>query len=137
MNIQPPSHDDVRVASQRFKNKKAAGYDGLSAELFKAGGNKLVGYLQNLIYVIWQTESTYVLSFKRETPWYALTIVYKVLISVLCERLRQIAKALIGHYQCDLNTGKSAIDQICTVRQIHEKKKKTFFLKIQAEDRRL
>ena len=53
----PPSHNEVRVAIQRLKNKKAAGPDGLPAELFKAGGDELVSSMQQLIYKIWLEES--------------------------------------------------------------------------------
>ena len=36
VEIPPLSHNEVRVAIQRFNNNKAAGLDGLPAELFKA-----------------------------------------------------------------------------------------------------
>ena len=51
-----------------------------------------------------------------------LPIAYKVLTSVLCERLKPHAKALIGPYQCGFRPGKSTIDQIFTLRQILEKR---------------
>ena len=50
-----------------------------------------------------------------------LLIAYKVLTSVLCERLKSHAKALIGPYQCGFRPGKSTIDQIFTLRQNLEK----------------
>ena len=37
VEIPPSSHDEVKVAIMRFKNNKAAGPDGLSAELLKIG----------------------------------------------------------------------------------------------------
>ncbi|XP_054743445.1 uncharacterized protein LOC129248051, partial [Anastrepha obliqua] len=37
LDVPPPSHAEVRVAIQRLKNNKAAGADGLPAELFKTG----------------------------------------------------------------------------------------------------
>ena len=37
----PPSHNKVRVAIQRRKNKKGTGPDSLPAELFKAAGDDL------------------------------------------------------------------------------------------------
>lgn len=42
LDIPPPRHHEVRVAIKRLKNNKAAGADGLPAELFKAGGNELI-----------------------------------------------------------------------------------------------
>ena len=53
-----PSRNKVRVAIQRLKNNKAAGPDGLPAELFKAGGDVLVRSIHQLIYRVWLEEST-------------------------------------------------------------------------------
>ena len=54
---------------------------------------------------------------------------YKVLTSVLCERLKPDATALIGLYQCGFRSGKSTIDQIFTLHKIlkkrHENRDKT------------
>ncbi|XP_060665232.1 uncharacterized protein LOC132797512, partial [Drosophila nasuta] len=50
-----------------------------------------------------------------------LPVAYKVLTSVLCERLKPHAEALIGPYQCGFRPGKSTVDQIFTLRQILEK----------------
>ena len=57
VEIPPPSHNEVRVALQRLKNNKAAGTDGLPAELFKAGGDDLVRSMHKLICKIWLQES--------------------------------------------------------------------------------
>ena len=50
-----------------------------------------------------------------------LPIAYKVLTTVICERLKPFAKALIGPYQCGFRPGKSTTDQILTLRQILKK----------------
>ena len=50
-----------------------------------------------------------------------LSIAYKILSSVLCERLKPFVNKLIGSYQCGFRPGKSTIDQIFTLRQILEK----------------
>ena len=55
--IEPTSHDEVRVAIRRLKNNKAAGADCLPAELFKAGGNELIRCMHQLISKIWLVES--------------------------------------------------------------------------------
>ena len=47
-----------------------------------------------------------------------LTIAYRILSSVLCERLKPFVNKLIGSYQCGFRPGKSTIDQIFTLRQI-------------------
>ena len=51
-----------------------------------------------------------------------LPIAYKVLASVLCERLKSHDKALIGPYQCGFRPGKSTIDEIFRLRQSLEKR---------------
>ena len=50
-----------------------------------------------------------------------LTIAYRILSSVLCERLKPFVNKLIGSYQSGFRPGKSTIDQIFTLRQILEK----------------
>ena len=42
VEIPTPSRNEVRFAIQRLKNNKAAGPEGLPAELFNAGGDELV-----------------------------------------------------------------------------------------------
>ena len=50
-----------------------------------------------------------------------LTIAYRILSSVLCERLKPFVNKLIGSYQCGFRPGKSTIDEMFTLRQILEK----------------
>ncbi|XP_051864351.1 uncharacterized protein LOC127566365 [Drosophila albomicans] len=132
-----PSHIEVKDAIQRLKNNKSAGADGLPAELFKAAGDMLVGSMHQLISKIWLTESmpedwnlsmicpilkkgdaTVRTNYRGIS---LLPVAYKVLTSVLCERLKPHAEALIGPYQCGFRPGKSTVDQIFTLRQILEK----------------
>ena len=67
-----------------------------------------------------------------------LHIACKVLTSVLCERLKPHAKALIEAYQCGFRPAKSIIDQIFTQPQIlekaHEKQNKTHHLFVQLKE---
>ena len=49
-----------------------------------------------------------------------LSISYKVLTGVLCERLKPLFITLIGPYQCGFRPGKSIIDQIFKLSQILE-----------------
>jgi hypothetical protein len=55
--FRPPDLDEVKIAISRLKSNKAAGADGLSAELFKAAGDELVRYMHQLICKIWSEES--------------------------------------------------------------------------------
>lgn len=137
VEVPTPSHTEVEVAIQRLKNNKAAGADGLPAELFKTGGNELVGCMHQLICKVWLSESMpddWNLSMicpilkkgdaTLRTNYRGISLLpvaYKVLTSVMCERLRPYAEALIGPYQCGFRPGRSTVDQIFTLRQILEK----------------
>ena len=137
VEIPPPGYDEVCLAIKRLKNNKAAGADGIPAELFKTGGNELLKTMHELICKIWSEEcmpSDWNLSIlcpihKKGDPTICtnyrgislLNISYKVLSSVMCERLKPIVNKLIGPNQCGFRPGKSTIDQIFTLRQILEK----------------
>lgn len=137
IDIPPPDYDEVCLAIRRLKNNKAAGADGLPAELFKTGGEELFRHMHQLLCKIWSEEcmpSDWNLSIlcpihKKGDPTMRanyrgislLNISYKVLSSVLCERLKPTVNRLIGPYQCGFRPGKSTIDQIFTLRQILEK----------------
>ena len=133
----PPSQNEVKTAITRLKNNKAAGADGLPAELFKAGGDMLIRRMHQLVSQIWIEEripDDWNLSIlcpvhkkgdKTVCANYRgislLPIAYKILSSVLCERLKSKVGEIIGPYQCGFRPGKSTIDQIFTLRQILEK----------------
>ena len=135
--VPPPDREEVAIAIHRLKANKAAGYDGLPAELFKAGGEELINRMHDLLCKIWSLESMpsdWSLSVlcpvlkKGDATICAnyrgislLNIAYKILSSVLCERLKPYMTKLIGSYQCGFRPGKSTTDQIFTLRQILEK----------------
>ena len=135
--VPPISYDEVNIAIMRLKNNKAVGVDGLPGELFKAGGQMLVRYMHQLLCKIWLTESmpdawnqsVICPVLKKGDPTRCenyrgislIAISYKVLSTILCERLKPFTNALIGPYQCGFRPGKSTNDQIFTLRQILEK----------------
>ena len=45
----PSDREEVATAIQLLEFTKASGYDGLPAELFKAGGDELVSYMHHLL----------------------------------------------------------------------------------------
>lgn len=144
----PPSQNEVRIAVSRLKNNKAAGADGLPAELFKTGGEILIRRMHQLVRRIWLEEripDDWNLSIlcpvhkkgdKTVCANYRgislLPIAYKILSSVVCERLKTKVGEIIGPYQCGFRPGKSTTDQIFTLRQIlektHEKQIDTYHL---------
>ncbi|XP_067633297.1 uncharacterized protein [Eurosta solidaginis] len=56
IDIPPPVYDEVRITITRLKNNKTAGADGLPAELFKYGGEKLVRRMHQLLRKQWADE---------------------------------------------------------------------------------
>ena len=131
MEIPSPSQEKVKVSIMRLKNNKAAGSDGLPAELLKTGCNELVGRMHRLIFKIWLEESMY-------NDW-NLSFLYSVLKkrdSKLCANYRGLShifslshirflqayyvnvEILIGPYQCGFRPNKSTIHQIFTLCQI-------------------
>ena len=130
--VAPLDRAEVAMAIQRFKLNKVSGYDGLPAELFKAGGDELVRCMHHFLCNIWSLESMssdwclsllYLILKKGDATTSSnyrgislLTIAYRILSSVLCERLKPFVNKLIGSYQCGFRPGKSTIDQIFTLR---------------------
>ena len=52
-SVAPSDREIVATAIPRLKCNKTSGYDGLPAELFKAGGDELVRCMHNLLCNIW------------------------------------------------------------------------------------
>ncbi|XP_055843121.1 uncharacterized protein LOC129909960 [Episyrphus balteatus] len=101
-HFRPPDLEEVKAVISKLKSNKAAGADGLAAELFKAAGDDLVRSMHQLICRIWSEESMsteWNLSIvcpilKKGDPLTCanyrgislLNISYKKLSAVLCER---------------------------------------------------
>ena len=108
-----------------------------AAELIKAGGPALANWLQRLLESIWSEEtmpSEWNLSVicpvhkkgdKQECSNYRgislLNTAYKILSSILCERLKPHMASHIRSYQCGFRPGKSTTDQMFTLRRILER----------------
>ena len=96
MEFPSPSQEKVKVVILWLKNNKAAGPDDLSAKLFKTGCDELVGRIHQLVYKIWLEES-------MPNDWnlsvLLLHFAYKVLTSILYQRLKPLVKTPIGLYQ--------------------------------------
>ena len=88
---------------------KAIGPDSLPAELFKTESNDLVGRLHQL-----NERRSYDMRQLQGTS--LLPIAYKVLMGILCERMKQYVKILIRPYQCDFRPCNSII-----TRDLHKR----------------
>ena len=136
-SIQTPTYEEVETAIKRLKNNKAAGADGIAAELFKAGGDSLIRCMHDIITQIWIEEDMpkdwnvsviRPIHKKGDRMMCAnyrdislINIGYKILSTILCDRLKPYSEKLIGNYQCGFRPGKSTTDQMFTLRQILQK----------------
>jgi len=135
--ISEPTKEEVAAAINKLKNNKAPGFDGILGELIKTSCEKLIEIIYKLIKNVWRDEVL-----PRE--WMKLLIwplhkkgcknncknyrgiclqptVYKVLSTVLNDRLAPLAEQLIGSYQAGFRKDKSTTDQIFCIRQIVQK----------------
>ena len=135
--VPPPTRAGVVTAIQRLKNNKSAGSDGIPAELFKAAGDTFIDCFHQLITQIWieekmpedWNESVICPIFKKGDKHLCsnyrgislLNIAYKILSSIMTEKLKPYITSIIGPYQAGFMPGKSTSDQIFTLRMILEK----------------
>ncbi|XP_062707776.1 uncharacterized protein LOC134288081 [Aedes albopictus] len=136
-NEPTPTLREVKDAIHQLKNNKAAGKDGIAAELIKMGPEKLATCLHQLVVKIWETEQ--LLEEWKEgiicpihkkgdklmcENFRAITVLnaaYKVLSQIIFRRLSPKVNEFVGSYQAGFIDGRSTTDQIFTVRQILQK----------------
>ena len=128
---------EVRAAINRLKNHKAAGTDGIVAELLKHGGNELLDEVVRQFMRIWEEErmpdewekGIYLPLHKKDDRAACknyrglclLNIGYKIFSILLCGKLLPHYETIIGDYQAGFMPSKSTIDNIFLLRQINEK----------------
>jgi Reverse transcriptase (RNA-dependent DNA polymerase) len=143
-----PSREEVVAAIKNLKNHKAPGDDMLFAELFKAGGDRLIDVLHGLILQVWSEEKlpeewkTGVIcplhkkGCKLDCSNYRgislLPTAYKGLSRVLSARLEPLLEKFLQSYQAGFRKGMSTMDQIFCLRLIalksHEMNTETLHL---------
>ena len=135
--IPEPSVEEVKAAINKLKNNKAAGYDSIPGEMLKTGCERLLEIIYGFIIKVWREEvlpsewmkgvicPLHKKGCKMVCTNYRgislLPTVYKVLSTVLHERLTPLAESQIGHYQAGFRKDKSTTDQIFCIRQIVQK----------------
>ena len=128
--------DEVSAALQKLNLGKAAGSDGISAELLRGCGSVVVAWLLELMEGLedWSSSaglegcrtSTVVQergqNEVRQLPWdLSLSVPGKVLSLILLERLKKIIEPQLQEAQCGFREGRGTTDQIWAVRQLVEK----------------
>jgi len=129
-----PTLSEVSKSIEKLNSGKSPGMDGISAEILKAGGKRMLELVHHLIQHCWLTEvisqewidATLVSLFKSGQRddcgnfrgISLLSVVGKVLARVILDRLlKHIAPHAISESQC----GFRANDMIFTARQLQEK----------------
>ena len=129
--------DEVAAALQKLNLGKAAGSDGISAELLRGGGSVVVDWLLELMEEVWRTgvvpqdwkDAELVPLYKKGDRMKCdnyrgvslLSVPGKVLSLILLERLKKIIEPQLQEAQCGFREGRGTTDQIWAVRQVVEK----------------
>ncbi|KAJ4437402.1 hypothetical protein ANN_17546 [Periplaneta americana] len=129
--VEPPDELDVQIAIEKQKNNRAPGEDSLTAELFKHEGRCLTKEIHALITFIWENErmpevwnsSIICPIFKKgnitECKNYGgimlLDVIYKVLFSIILNKVNKYAENILEDSQCGFRQERSTKEQICNV----------------------
>ena len=134
-----PSTEDVRRAVNQLSDGKAPGKDAIPAEIFKLGGEALLGKLTELFQSIWKIkrlpqdfkDASIVHLYKRKGNRLLcdnhrgislLSIAGKVLARVLLNRLnKHLEDGNLPESQCGFRAGRGTVDMIFAARQLQEK----------------
>jgi len=131
------SQEEMEKAICNLKINKAPGEDDIIAELIKNASQELKKRLHALICKIWRDEKMpdnwkvglIIPLFKKGDKMKGenyrgitvLNVTYKILSSIILERLKEYSEEILGCYQCSFRPQRRTTDQLFVVRQILEK----------------
>ncbi|KAH0816760.1 hypothetical protein GEV33_006031 [Tenebrio molitor] len=103
---EPPRKEEIKEIIKRFKNNKAPGENGITAEMLKVGGQNLEENILKLINKAWDEETI-------PQRWKETLIcpLHKKGDRFKCENYR-------GQYQCGFRKNRSVMDQVFVLKQI-------------------
>lgn len=129
--------DEVKKALKSMKRGKAAGEDGVSVDILKAGGDVVIAKLANLFTkclkdgktpTSWKNAVVVLLHKKGDTkdlknyrPISLLSVLYKLFTRVITNRIGNTLDANQPREQAGFRSGFSTIDHIHAVNQVIEK----------------
>ena len=134
-----PSEEEIKKAISLLSSGKSPGSDAIPAEIYKEGGDKLIGKLHELFKLIWKEETipqdfkdaSIVHLYKRKGNRQAcdnhrgislLSIAGKILARVLLNRLNcHLENGLLPESQCGFRKNRGTVDMIFAARQLQEK----------------
>ena len=128
-----PTKEEVRKAVARLKSFKAAGPDGIVAEVLKAGGEPVVEWIWRILQKVWNQEqiidewrtSIIVPLFKKGDAELCdnyrgislLSIPSKVLAKILYRRIEAVVEPQLHEAQCGFRRGRGCVDQIFNLKE--------------------
>ncbi|XP_025196768.1 uncharacterized protein LOC112595684 [Melanaphis sacchari] len=137
IDIEGPKYEEIENLIKRLKNNKAPEEDSIVAKLLKKGGTMLVSKITEIIKTIWKTETIpeewkaaiicpiFIKGNPTKTENYRgislLDSCYKILTTLILERLNPYIEKIVGNYQCGFRRGKSTTDHVFALRQIMSK----------------
>lgn len=135
-NEHPPTVSEIEEAIKQMKNGKAAGTDGIPAEMFKSAPNLIAGILHPLFLDIWTNEefpkdwnSGIIIKIPKKGDlsncdnWRGINLLSacsKVFMRIILNRMMQSMEKDLRKEQAGFRPQRSCIDQINTVRIIIE-----------------
>eukprot|EP00731_Ephydatia_muelleri_P032194 Em0023g701a len=133
----PPTVEEVRCALSQVKCNRAAGKDGIPAELLIYGGEQALTFLHTICTEVWSSElipKEWVDSITVPLPkkgnlqlcdnWRGislLSVAGKVFARVLANRITPVAESILDETQCGFQKCRGTIDMIFVARQLQEK----------------
>ena len=132
-----PSRGEIKTSVSQMNNNKAPGIDGITAEIIRNGGEKMIDLLKQVIQRVWESEvpqdwrdailvSLYKKGSKSDCSKFRsislLSIVGKLFSRIILNRfVRTIVDGILPESQCGFRTSRGTVDMIFSARQLQEK----------------
>ena len=127
-----PSRGEIKASVSQMNNNKAPGIDGITAEILKNGGEKMIDLLEQVIQSVWESEvpkdwrdailvSLYKKGLKSDCSNFRgislLSIVGKLFSRIILNRLvRTIVNGILPKSQCGFRASRGNVDMIFSAR---------------------
>ena len=132
-----PSRGEIKASVSQINNNKAPGIDGITAEILKNGGEKMIDLLEQVIQRVWESEvprnwrdailvSLYKKGSKLDCSNFRgislLSIVGKLFSRIIFNRLVcTIVNGILPESQSSFRASRGTVDMIFSARQLQEK----------------
>jgi hypothetical protein len=131
---EPPRKEKIKEIIKRFKNNKAPGENGITAEMLKVGGQNLEENIVKLINKAWDEETipqrwkeTLICPLHKKGDRSKcenyrgialMDTIYKIMAVSMKSRVNEVVERKIGQYQCGFRKNRSVMDQVFVLKQI-------------------